>query len=384
MAKGPLGSERIYEFPIDSTVESLNISAALTTAQDAEDSAKVVPGATIRVRDPSGNELALGQPGVQITTLRAATLFRVNKPAAGVWRVVLNGPAAFNFDLAVTANSPIELNRFQFVKTGGRAGHTGLFPIKSQPLAGVLQESIATLFGASGSAEFELINEAGNLITTLPGTRDPASMSSDQWYGKFLLPSQSFRVRAKGLDASGKAYMRVYEQLFSGRTVKVEVFGDALGRFTPGSTSSIRFVITNLGSTDKFTVTAQDQRGYVGSLVPIELTLGSNESQIIQIPLTVPLDAAVGTINNISFTATGASTANGTVVTQVVSARTIPGDLDGDGDIDRDDVGIVFSARGQTALSASDPRDLDGDGKITALDSRKAMQLCTRPGCRRE
>ena len=61
-----------------------------------------------------------------------------------------------------------------------------------------------------------------------------------------------------------------------------------------------------------------------------------------------------------------------------------PGDLDNDGDIDKDDLNIILAARNTSARSEDDPRDLDGDGKITGLDIRKLTLLCTRPRCATE
>ena len=57
------------------------------------------------------------------------------------------------------------------------------------------------------------------------------------------------------------------------------------------------------------------------------------------------------------------------------------GDLDGDGDIDRDDVAIITAARDELATGPDDPRDLDGDGVITVLDGRLLALQCTRPYC---
>ncbi len=58
----------------------------------------------------------------------------------------------------------------------------------------------------------------------------------------------------------------------------------------------------------------------------------------------------------------------------------ILGDLDGDGDVDRDDLNIILSHRNQPASECPEC-NLDGDGMITALDARKLVLLCTRPRC---
>ncbi len=63
-------------------------------------------------------------------------------------------------------------------------------------------------------------------------------------------------------------------------------------------------------------------------------------------------------------------------------AAQVKGDLDGDTDVDVDDIAIVLDAVGVTVVPP-DPRDLDGDGKITSLDAGKVALLCTRPLCQR-
>jgi hypothetical protein len=58
----------------------------------------------------------------------------------------------------------------------------------------------------------------------------------------------------------------------------------------------------------------------------------------------------------------------------------IRGDLDGDGDIDRNDLNILLGYCDQPASACIDC-DLDRDGTITALDARKLVVICTRPRC---
>lgn len=58
----------------------------------------------------------------------------------------------------------------------------------------------------------------------------------------------------------------------------------------------------------------------------------------------------------------------------------IVGDFDGDRDVDNNDLKILNSYLNKPA-SAYAACDLNGDGKITVLDSRKLVLLCTRPRC---
>lgn len=56
-------------------------------------------------------------------------------------------------------------------------------------------------------------------------------------------------------------------------------------------------------------------------------------------------------------------------------------DIDGDRDVDRADTNLITAARNQPASGLADPRDADRDGRITVLDARRCVVLCTRPLC---
>ncbi|MEW6214430.1 MAG: PKD domain-containing protein, partial [Nitrospirota bacterium] len=68
------------------------------------------------------------------------------------------------------------------------------------------------------------------------------------------------------------------------------------------------------------------------------------------------------------------------VAVTVVSECNVRGDLDDDCDVDKNDLNILLLYRNKPASNCPDC-DLDGDGKITALDARKLVLLCTRPRC---
>ncbi|MDF2177427.1 PASTA domain-containing protein [Aliiglaciecola sp. CAU 1673] len=97
--------------------------------------------------------------------------------------------------------------------------------------------------------------------------------------------------------------------------------------------------------------------------------------------VTTEYSAVVPTGVVINQTPSGGSlVAPGSDMDLIVSAG-VQGDIDGDGDVDRDDLGLILDARNQPATGPEDPRDLDGDGVITVLDARMLMLMCSRPRC---
>jgi len=59
------------------------------------------------------------------------------------------------------------------------------------------------------------------------------------------------------------------------------------------------------------------------------------------------------------------------------------GDVDGDNDLDKDDINLILAHTGQD-VSSWPGYDIDGDGQITITDAEKATLLCTRTDCQTE
>jgi hypothetical protein len=62
----------------------------------------------------------------------------------------------------------------------------------------------------------------------------------------------------------------------------------------------------------------------------------------------------------------------------ITAVPNTPGDLNNDGNVDRDDVNWLMQYRNQSA-DVCPECDIDGDGIITVLDARKTVLLFTCP-----
>jgi hypothetical protein len=56
-------------------------------------------------------------------------------------------------------------------------------------------------------------------------------------------------------------------------------------------------------------------------------------------------------------------------------------DINGDGQVDVDDINLIMSLRGTKAVGPADVHDVDGDGKVTVNDARICVLACSKPHC---
>jgi hypothetical protein len=290
VSDGTVDAGHTFSVPVDSTVTAATFSVSMD-----------VKG-TIQVFRPDGSEVQPTDPGVAITELQNGRIVNVTGPTPGVWKLSITGGSG-SYSASVKGNSPIRFDRFDFVETRGRDGHTGLYPILGQPVAGSDLPGRARLFGPASNVHFELRSEAGDVLSPvdleLGGSPDVAD---DEYYGTLTPPTGStFRLYATGTDSAGDAFVRAFPPTFRAQSVKVESVSPPAG-LPAGQTTPVQFKVTNLGSPGTFGVTSVSS---VGSAAPSpsSVTLATGESATVSDAVTIPSGTADGTFVQLSLVA---------------------------------------------------------------------------------
>jgi hypothetical protein len=179
-AIGNLSGTRDFEFPVDSSIESLLMMASLQCRN------------AIRVSRPNGSELTAANRA-QSVELQAGRILRVDSPEPGAWKVRLAGTGLFV--LSVVAKTQLRLSGVKF----------------SQPRLGVRDNVEARVSGPVSNVKFQLVGPAGELVSSLEATEPTAE-------GTYLVPVtppvERFRILMSGTDASGWPVQRTHPVLF--------------------------------------------------------------------------------------------------------------------------------------------------------------------------
>ena len=197
-ASGTLTSGyRDFQFPVDTTIESLLFSISLQCTQ------------SVVIYRPSGAELDASAPGVDDNRYHAGRIVAMSRPEPGVWQVRIVGSGLFF--AVVEAKSDVSLHSVRFVQLGGRPGHEGYFPMTT-PVRLNLPQMLQASVSGSGVTGFRMINSGGATLQPLALAAD--ENDQEEFQGPVIPSHKDFRIVVEGRDSRGYPYQRIFPRLF--------------------------------------------------------------------------------------------------------------------------------------------------------------------------
>ncbi len=293
---------------IDIPVDSVTKTITFTFSTDTK-------GNRFVLTSPSGIIMTEGARNSEVTEFNCGRVVMLSVPEAGTWRADITDPG--KFWLKVEGQSDIYFIKAEFVKSGGRPGHEGMFPIQGQPLAGdpaALEIDLSA--EPARTTEFRLVSEGGETIKELQMRRLNSDRESLEFAGMVQLPQKPFRIAVRGVDVNGKAYQRFVSRLFHAESVEVTPKLD-FDELPVGSTKNAVFVVRNTGVARTFKVSVTDTHGFVSHVEASSLELRSGESSSITVQLTVREGANItggDDLVTVVSSTSGPATSNSSVV----------------------------------------------------------------------
>ncbi|XP_051512664.1 von Willebrand factor A domain-containing protein 7-like isoform X2 [Myxocyprinus asiaticus] len=181
----------------------------------------------------------------------------------GIWQLMIRaiGPVTFN----VLGDSSLDF-LYYFAKEANET-HPGLRKIEGSPIAGIPLFLVVAVTGLSPNEEALFSH------VTLLGPNGESmqkvllNSSSSHWSGKELVghmdsvPRMPFSLRLSGKDGRGNLLERVSSEMIQPTHVQIQVYSPP--HLFPGRTSVVLFEVFNHGPNCPFTLSAEDDHGYV-------------------------------------------------------------------------------------------------------------------------
>ncbi len=198
-AVGNLNGERDFDFPVDSSVESLLVVASVQCRN------------RILVSRPSGEELTDRNSALSVD-LSAGKILRVDGPEPGKWRIRLTGTGLFV--LSAHAKTGIALTKVGFSAEGASAGGEASVTWRRDPTPGAAQALDLRLSGQVSRLGVQLVDATGGRISAL---EPPEPIAEGVYRTKVASRAEHYRVLVTGVDGSAWPFQRMYPVLFRAR-----------------------------------------------------------------------------------------------------------------------------------------------------------------------
>jgi hypothetical protein len=176
-AVGEVNGDRIFEFPVDSGVESMLVMASIQCRKE------------VALLDPGGSEVVPARASANID-LRSGRIVRVDQPSFGTWKLRVSGQGLFVFSVTVKSKSSIGSVRF---------GTEGEIEVGTA--------------GFSGEVRFFALDALGQQVAELPARYEEETRL---YRLRYEAPQgQRYRVAMTGRDDLGWPVLRVYANLWA-------------------------------------------------------------------------------------------------------------------------------------------------------------------------
>ncbi len=302
----------IYDLSLDSTIDTIELSAkccyCLTCTRQIAAPAMITQ---LQLRDPEGNILQPGDPGVDYYETNYSAGYRVSLDELGyspwltdTWQIGIEAP--YWHMLSVAANSQVHFSYLSDpVLPAGRPTLIRVNLSLEPPTPG---QSAAP---NSPTLDFEEIrfgiqSANGGLVAPIDLFDDGQhgdGAAGDGIFGGVVTPAKGlWTILADGSLDDGSLFRRVDPTPI--RAVRFGVRPPADSMALPNSTLMQDFTVTNDSEdSQSFELLVSSSQGWaMTSTLPAMVTLAAGETAVYQIPLTIPTNAPVGTVEETSLT----------------------------------------------------------------------------------
>ncbi len=304
---------QIYPLVIDSSVTTLGVDDnkcriwCLTCTLTLQDN--LPPSASpeelqLKIRDPEGNILQPGDPGVTVLQTDSGTAYRIDvaqvytpvDPTDNTWEIIVEG----NDDHILSASAQSGLHFEVVGKRVLRADRTNLLRTRliTDPGTTVI-DTDTVKFGVMSTSGSNLMQ-----INLFDDGQHGDGEAGDGVYGGPVNPKKGiWYVVAWGKLTDGSAFRRVDSTPVRVKGFNMEPASDS--EQPPGTATTAVFNITNDSDAEQSYEldVASSQEWAEVDAVPNMITLAAGESKAVEVPVNVPANAQSGEVEETSLTA---------------------------------------------------------------------------------
>ncbi|XP_053728230.1 von Willebrand factor A domain-containing protein 7 [Synchiropus splendidus] len=309
-------STSLHSFRVDSSVTDVTLHIAGVLRESV-------------LTDPSGQTQSLLSPGgtlavcQQFEGLHRIHLLPPIQPGPWSLRAKSDGRITFS----VIANSSVDF--FYYFATVTNETHPGLARVEGSPIAGTSAFLVLSVTGLNRDTTFSHVtllgSEEQSLEQVFLNSSSMASPSVEELVGWVeSIPRVPFSVRLTGRDGRGNRLERVAAEMIHPTHVQIQVSSVPL--LVPGHSTTVDFDITNHGPERLFSLTADDDCGYLHTTGPHRFPVGEREQFHGQVGLHTPAGARAGATVTLTLTVQALNSADGNYA--VVYLPVVPPDPD--------------------------------------------------------